>query len=281
MVCSVLYPALRMQLTHRAMLADCHTHLDQYAAEEIPAILERAQAAGVGLVIAAGSTLDSSRACVALAQQHPIVYAGVGMHPMDLSGPVDETTYAELARLASPASCGKVMVISEVGLDYMEGCPPRQLQEQVFRAHIRLALELELPIVFHTREAAEDTLRLLREEGAQRVGGAWHYFQGEETLAQEAMDMGFFISLAKPLLRLPQLQEVASRLPLDRIVLETDAYPQPWKRRRTNWTEPKDVRAVAEKLAELRGISLEEVASATTANLSRMLGSAQTHIFPR
>jgi len=250
------------------VLADCHTHLDQYPPQETSAILERARAAGVTMVAAAGGTVESSRACVALAREHPMVLAGVGIHPMDITGPVDDSSYCQLRELASSK---KVVMISEVGLDFQEARSPRPLQDQVFRAQIRLARELGLPIVFHTREADEATLQVLREEAAWQVGGAWHYFQGSEAQARETLELGFSISLAKPLLRLPHLQQVATRLPLEGIVLETDAYPQPWKRKRANWTEPKDVRAVAERLAQLRGISLEEVAAATTTNLRRML----------
>lgn len=145
------------------------------------------------------------------------------------------------------------------------------MQHQAFRRQIALAREVGLPIVFHSREAHADTLRLLREEHAEDVGAVMHYFQGDEATAREAIASGFLISLARPLLRLPHLQEVAARLPLGHIVLETDAAPQPWKKHRRNWTEPYHVRLVAEKLAELQGVSLEEVARVTSANLLRLL----------
>ncbi len=248
---------------------DSHTHLSDYPPEEVGGVLERARNADVRTVVAAGTGLESSRASVALARAHEGVYAGVGLHPMDLKGPVDDATYAALAGLAR--SHPKVVCISEVGLDFLPTSPPPEVQDQAFREQIRLALELRLPIIFHSRESHPEVLRTLREEGAGKAGGAMHYFQADLATAREAMEMGFFISLARPLLRLPELQEVARQLPLESIVLETDSAPQPWKKYRKNWTEPHHVRVVAEKLAELKAVTLEEVASATTANLRRLL----------
>ncbi len=252
----------------RGPLADCHTHLDQYDPAELPGILQRAQAVGVGLIIAAATTLPSARRVLELCRHHPVLYAGVGLHPMDLPGPVDGATLAELRKLARDP---KVVVWSETGLDYLPTSPPKEVQERAFRDQIRLAVELDLPLVVHSREADQDLLRVLREEGANRVGGAMHYFQGDLAAAEAAMALGFFISLAKPLLRLPELQEVAARVPLERIVLETDSYPQPFKKHRHRWTEPSHLPQVAEKLAELQGTTVERVAEATTTNLVRML----------
>ena len=252
------------------MLADCHTHLDSYPPEEIEGILQRAHQAGVGLIISAGTTLDSSLECIRLAARFPSVFAGVGIHPMDIKAPVDEDTYNRLKELA--ASSNKVLVISEIGLDFMEGTPDRDLQYQAFREQIRLARELRLPIEFHTREAHHETLRVLQEEQAYQVGAIMHYFQADEATANRCIDLDFYISLARPLLRLPHLQELVAKLPMERIVLETDSYPQPFKRKRDSWTEPRHVRTVAEKVAELKRLSLEEVEHITTGNLLRLLG---------
>ncbi|MBI4236299.1 MAG: TatD family hydrolase, partial [Chloroflexi bacterium] len=153
------------------------------------------------------------------------------------------------------------------------GMPDRAWQEQSFRAQIGLAVERGLPIVFHNREAGLEPLRILREEGGTRVGLVAHYFQGPRDYAFACLDMGVYLSLAKPLLRLADLQDlVRDALPLDRIVLETDSYPQPWKRRRSSWTEPAYLLQIAAKVADLKGLSLEEVAAVTTANLARVLG---------
>lgn len=251
-------------------LIDCHSHLDSFSDEEIEQILIRAQDAGVGTVITAGTTPETSARAVQLAMAFPAMYAGVGVHPMDLTGPIDEHAYRTLHSLAT--STNRVVTISEIGLDFMEGMPVPSDQYQAFRAQIRLARELRLPIVFHSREAHDATLRVLREERAYEVGGAMHYFQADRDTASRAIDLGFHISLARPLLRLPELQEVAASLPLDSIVLETDSAPQPFKAKRGNWTEPRHTRDVASKLAELQDLTVDEVATATTSNLLGMLG---------
>jgi TatD DNase family protein len=252
------------------LLTDSHTHLDQFPPIEIPEVIGRAVEAGVGLIICAGTTLESSRACVEMTKRYPVIYAGVGLHPMDLKGPLDDATYREMAELASSNS--KVVCVSEVGLDFLPTSPPREVQYQALRRQIGLARELKKPIIFHSRESHPEMLQVLREERAEETGGVMHYFQGDMETARQVLDLGFYISLAKPLLRLPELQEVARGLPIERIVLETDCYPQPFKRHRHSWTEPHHVRMVAEKLSEINGVGVEEVEKATTRNLLGLLG---------
>lgn len=256
-------------MVNSCFLGDSHTHLDQYSPDEIPSILQRARDAGVGIIICAGTTLDSTRACVQMSRQYDVIYAGVGIHPMEAHQEIDEGTYGDLEAVAKGNP--KVVCISEVGLDFLPTSPDHQIQFQVFREQIRLARSLKLPIIFHSRESHPEVFRTLREEGAEEVGGTMHYFQGDEATALEAISCGFFISLARPLLRLPELQGVAKTIPLEHIVLETDAAPQPFKKYRSNWTEPRHVLTVAEKLAELKGITLAEVAEVTTRNLTRLL----------
>lgn len=258
-----------MQQREHILFGDAHTHLDQYGPEEIPGILERAAEAGIGFIVCAGTTVESTRACIRLTEEHSPFYAGVGIHPMEAHRPVDDDTYFELESLARDNA--KVVCISEVGLDYMPTSPDHQVQDQVFRAQIRLAKSLQLPIIFHSRESHDDVFRTLREEDAGSVGGIMHYFQGDEPTAREAIDCGFFISMARPLTRLPHLQDVARAIPLENMVLETDAYPQPFKKYRHNWTEPRHVREVAQFLADIKGITLEEVAHTTTHNLAILL----------
>ena len=253
------------------MLVDCHTHLDSFSDAEVAGILERARGAGLGLVISAGTTLESSRRSVELSGGFREFFAGVGLHPMDLLEPIDDATCASLRDMA--ASAEKVVVVSEIGLDFVEGAPDRAIQYAAFRAQIGLAREMGLPVVFHSREADDEVLRLLREERAYEVGGAMHYFQGDDDAAARAMDLGFHISLARPLLRLPHVQRVAAGLPLTSVVLETDTAPQPFKAKRESWTEPRHVRPIAEKLAELQGRQVAEVEAVTTDNVRRMLGS--------
>ena len=252
-------------------LIDTHCHLDAYVTDcEIGEVLERARIVGVRLIVNAGTTVQSSRRCVKLTKKFPELYAGVGIHPMDLTGPVDDGVYAQLSECAT--STDKVIVISEIGLDFLDNMPDRAMQYQAFREQIRLARELRLPIVFHSREAHDEVLRVLREERAYEVGGAMHYFQGDMDTARAAIDLGFYISLAKPLLRLPHLQAVAADLPLERIVLETDSAPQPFKAKRENWTEPRHLRDIAHKLAELREMDVRDMCRITTENFFTMLG---------
>ncbi len=251
------------------LLIDCHAHLDSFTNEEVADVMSRALSAGVGAVISAGTTERSSARSIELSQSFPSIFAGVGVHPMNLDSPLDD---AALDRLRALASSGeKVLVMSEIGLDFMDGAPDRAMQFDAFRSQIRIALDLRLPVVFHSRQAHEDVLRVLREERAYEVGGVMHYFQADARVAREAADLGFYISLARPLLRLPHLQETASRIDLEHVVLETDAAPQPFKAKRENWTEPRHVQAVAQKLAELQGKTLEEVDETTTANVRRLL----------
>ena len=252
------------------ILGDCHTHLDQYPVLEIPDILSRAHKSGIAFAVCAGTTIKSTRDCIELAEQHKPLYAGVGIHPMEAHEPVTEEVYTQLEQMAKSSS--KVVCISEVGLDFLPESPARETQYQVFREHIRLAKSLKLPVIFHSRESHPEVFRTLREENADEVGGAMHYFQGDEATAREAIDCGFYISLARPLSRLPELQEVARVIPLHNIVLETDAAPQPFKKYRTNWTEPRHIHSVAETLAEIKGITVDEVAEVTTRNLALLLG---------
>ena len=252
------------------LLGDCHTHLDQYPAEEIPEILDRAGEAGVGLIVCAGTTVESSVDCVRMAERRQPLYAGVGVHPMEAHEVMDEEAYSRLRGLAQDNP--RVVCVSEIGLDFLPTSPDRETQFQVFRQQIRLALDLKLPIIFHSRESHPEVFQTLREEGAGDVGGAMHYFQADEATAREAIECGFFISLARPLLRLAHLQDAARAIPLEHIVLETDAAPQPFKKYRTNWTEPRHTQEVALRLAELKGITFEEVAQVTTRNLTNLLG---------
>ena len=250
-------------------LADAHTHLDQYGPEEIPGILERAGAAGLRFIVCAGTTLESTRDCIRMTEEHEVFYAGVGIHPMNAHNPIDDDTYGQLEDLAR--NNPKVVCISEIGLDFLPESPDHEVQYQVLREQVRLARSLKLPVIFHSRESHPEVFRTLREERADEVGGVMHYFQGDEPTARAAIDCGFFISLARPLTRLTELQEVARVIPLENIVLETDAYPQPFKKYRHNWTEPRHVLEVAQQLADLKGVPLSEVSRVTTRNLARLL----------
>ena len=253
----------------RTPLVDGHTHLDQYDPSELPGLLARAQAAGVGLIVAAGTSLASCARVLELAGSHPSIRAGLGLHPADLEGPWSDATEAALRAMAAHPA---VVEWSECGLDYMPGSPERTIQQDTLRQQVRLAREFGLALVVHSREADEDTWRILAEERAEEVGGAWHYFGGTREQAERAFDMNFRISLAKPLLRDHALQAVAASLPLERVVIETDSYPQPFKKHRERWTEPWHLPQVVEALAAAQGVEPEAVAQATTTNYLAMLG---------
>jgi TatD DNase family protein len=252
-------------------LFDCHTHLNQYPESEIEEILDRANAAGVAGVILAGSDVKSSKQCIDLAEQNYKIFAGVGIHPMDVEVGMNDHTVQILFDMALDSS--RVITVSEVGLDGMSGAPDIGLQEKILRAQIGMARDLRLPIIYHARFTYPRVLDILQEEKAFEVGGAAHYFQGDLSTAKRCIDLGFFISLARPLLRMPELQEVARKLPLEYIVLETDSYPQPFKKYRERWTEPRHILEIVETLSTLKEIDIETVIRQIAVNTEKMLSS--------
>ena len=259
------------------MLVDIHTHIQQHAEDEHLGIIERAADAGVLVMIAAGTTVKDTEAAIDLARRSSAVRAGVGIHPDQIDAPVP---YDDLAAIGEMASRHEVAMMSEIGIDFLRGAPEHQHQQDAFAAHIEIAKREQLSVVFHVREesdnlntyAARDAaLGILNDANIGDVGGAAHYFQGNYDYARRVLDLGLCVSLAKPLLRSAELQQVAAKLPLDRIVLETDAYPQPFKRKRDKWTEPRDLVQVAECLAAVRNIPYEEVATRTTENARQLV----------
>ena len=246
------------------MLVDSHCHLDEFQNDEIANILVRAKEVNVDLVVTVGTTLENSFRAVELSTIFPNIWAGIGIHPMEVDREFDQVAYKTFSDLID--STDKVIAVSEIGLDFLDTSPDRLLQYQVFREQIRFARERMLPIIFHSRESYSETLKVLREEHAYDVGGIMHYFQGNETIAWEAIDLGFYISLAKPFLRSEDLQSVVKSIPLENIVLETDAAPQPFKDNRQKWTEPRHVYDIASKLSEIKNISFAQVEEVTTKN---------------
>ena len=188
---------------------------------------------------------------------------------MDISKPLTTEDYQTLTELASTEP--KVIVMSEIGLDYMEGMPDRAWQFPAFREQISIARALKLPIVFHSREAHQDCFRVLKEEKGYEVGGIMHYFQGSLEEAQQVIDLGFYISVARPIFRLPHLQEVVAKVPIENIVIETDTAPQPFKKNRDNWTEPRYLRPIMEKIAELKDMDISIVEASLFQNTKKLL----------
>jgi TatD DNase family protein len=252
------------------MLIDSHAHLDfsQFKSDQ-DEVIARALDAGVTQIINVGTDLISSEASVALAHRHPSVYASVGIHPHDAKSLSSEA----LKRLAQLASDDKVVAIGEMGLDFYRDLSPRRQQREAFRQQIRLAIELDMPLVVHDRDAHAEVLKILQEEGAHRVGGVLHCFSGDLKMARQGLEMGFHISFAGPLTYSGETkQAIARQIPLNKILVETDCpflTPVPRRGRRN---EPAYVRHVAEKIAEIRGISYEEVAEATSKNAARVFG---------
>jgi len=248
------------------MLIDSHVHLDdaRYDADR-DAMLARARAAGVGTFITIGTHLQDSEWACAFAAATPDAYATVGLHPELVDRWRDDTDLALYRQLALR---DKVVAIGEVGLDYHHGNEDRSQQQRVFCAMIRLSRELELPLVIHQREAAEDTLRILREEKAGAFGGVFHCFAGDLATAQAAMGLGFRIAVGG-VMTFPNagaLREVVKALPLSALMLETDG---PWlapQSQRGQRNEPAFLPAICQKLAEVKGISVAEAEAATTAN---------------
>ncbi len=251
------------------MLIDSHAHIDtsRFDADR-EAVIQAAVAGGVTRVIDPGCDLASSRAALALAKAHPgVVFAGAGTHPHDASSHNAEVE-AQYRVMAQEA---EVVAIGEFGLDYFRMLSPRETQREVFCAHLRLARELDLPCIIHVRDSHEDVIELLRAHG-QGVRGVFHCFSGTVAQAEECLEFaGFLLSFAGPLTKQGnELPEVARLAPAERILVETDSpylVPKPLRAKRN---EPLFVKQTAEKLAEIRGVTLEEIARITTANAVRL-----------
>ena len=254
------------------MLVDSHCHLDfPDLSRCLPEILARMDENGVGWAVCIGVNLKDFPGVLALAESHPNLYATVGIHPeyADVENPGEE----ELVVLADHP---KVIAIGETGLDYYWQKDRPQWQRDRFRRHIRAAIRARKPIVVHMRDAADDTVTILKEEGAQAVGGVMHCFTETWEVARDALDLGFHISFSGIVTfkNALAIKEVARKTPLDRILLETDSpylAPVPY---RGKPNEPAYVRHVAEEVARLRGLSPEQVGEATTTNFFNLFKHA-------
>lgn len=252
-------------------LVDSHAHLDdrQFAAD-LEEVLARAEASGVKTIITMGVNLESSREAVALASRYPQVYAAVGVHPHEAGG-VTEAVWEELEALArSP----KVVAIGEIGLDYHYNHSEPEIQKQVFRRQLQLAVGLGLPAVIHDREAHEDIMDLLATFSGRERAGVVHCFSGDTAMARELIALGFYISFPGTI-TFPQAENtrlVAAWVPLEVVLVETDCpylSPVPYRGRRN---EPARVLEVATCLAGLRSLPVEEIAAITSANARTLFG---------
>ncbi|KRE45415.1 TatD family hydrolase [Paenibacillus sp. Soil724D2] len=253
------------------MLTDSHTHLNaEQFNEDQDEVIGRALDAGVTRIVNVGFNRETIPSSIALAERYDFIYSTVGWHPVDAIDmmPGDLEWIEELCKHE------KVVAIGEIGLDYYWDKSPKDVQQRVFREQIRLARKLGMPIVVHNRDAHHDILHILKEEKAEEVGGIMHCFSGSWETAKQCLDMNFHISFGGPVTfkNARQPKEVLAQVPLDRILIETDApylTPHPFRGKRN---ETGYVRLVAEMAAEIRGMTLEEIAEITTNNAIRLLG---------
>ncbi|RUS47229.1 TatD family hydrolase [Cohnella sp. AR92] len=257
------------------MLFDTHAHMDSPKFDDDrEEMIERARAAGVETIVNIGFNRETIPTTMALAEKYPFIYAAVGWHPTDA---IDMKLEEDLSWIERLCAHPKVVAIGEIGLDYYWDTSPKDLQQIVFREQIRLAKRLKKPIIIHNRDAHADVVRLLQEEGASEVGGIMHCFSGSWETAKQCLDMNFYISFGGPVTfknaRVPK--EVLEQVPNDRLLIETDSpylTPHPYRGKRN---EPAFVRLVAEAAAEIKGISLEEIAKLTTRNSLECFGLAR------
>lgn len=251
------------------MLFDTHTHLNADQFEEDRAeVIERARAAGVTKMLVVGFDRPTITKAMEITEVDPDIYASVGWHPVDAVDMTDE----DLNWIETLAEHPKVVALGEMGLDYHWDKSPKDIQKEVFRRQIHLARKLELPIIIHNREATQDILSILEEEEARDVGGIMHCFSADWEAAKRCLDLGFHLSFGGPVTfkNAQETRDVAEKVPLDRLLIETDCpflSPHPYRGKRN---EPARVRLVAEQLAELHKISLEELGQITMQNAIRL-----------
>ena len=246
-------------------LFDTHAHLDDKKYDQDrEEMLKRAQAKGIQHIVNVGYDLASSQRSIRLAEQFAFIYAAVGIHPHD-AGETTEESFSKLRKLAEHP---KVVAVGEMGLDYFRDLSPRDIQQQVFRRQLGLARAIGKPVIIHDREAHGDIMTILKEEQAGQIGGILHCFSGSWEMAEQCLEMGFYLSIAGPVTfsNARKLVEIAAKVPLNRLLIETDApylTPEPYRGKRN---ESAHVALVAEKIASVRKITLEELAEATTSN---------------
>ena len=251
------------------MLFDTHVHLnDDQFADDLEEVIERARLNGVERVVVVGFDEKTIKRAMELIDTYDFMYAAIGWHPVDAI----DLTDSYLDWIEELTAHPKVVAIGEIGLDYHWDKSPKDVQQAVFRRQIQLAKKLDLPIIIHNREATEDVVTILEEEGAAEVGGIMHCFSGSPETAKRCLDMNFYISLGGPVTfkNAVKPKEVAKEVPLDRLLIETDCpylAPHPYRGKRN---EPSYVKLVAEQIADLKEISFDEVARATTENANRL-----------
>ncbi|RKD22812.1 hydrolase TatD [Ammoniphilus oxalaticus] len=251
------------------MLFDTHAHLNsgQFSKDQVE-VIQRAKENGVSRIVNIGIDRATNKTSLALAEEYDFIYTAVGWHPHNAKEMRDE----DLDWLRELSQHPKVVAIGEIGLDYYRDRSPRDTQQAAFRKQIQLAKEVGLPIIIHDRDAHQDVLDILREENAAEVGGIMHCFSGSPEMAQECIDMNFYISLAGPVSykNAKRPKEVAQQVPLERLLIETDCpylTPEPYRGERN---ESGYVRYVAETIAKLRNMEYEQLCKITYENAERL-----------
>lgn len=255
------------------MLIDSHCHLNMLNLEkyqdDLNALVTTTHEAGVNRMLNVCVNIETAREVIEVAEQFEHVYASVGLHPSDVKGQVPDRNML-LDLIDHP----KVIAVGETGLDYHYNKEQLEEMRESFRLHINIAKETKRPLIIHTRDAREDTIQILREEKADEIGGVMHCFTESWEMAEAALELGFYISFSGIVTfkSAKELQDVAKKVPVDRMLIETDSpylTPVPF---RGKPNEPQYVKYVAEKIAELRGMSFDEVAAVTSENFMRLFG---------
>ena len=247
------------------MLIDTHAHLTMPQFDkDREAVIQRAHQAGLLHMVTVGTDLDDCHKAVTLAEAYSTISATVGIHPHDVKA-VNNGTYYQLKNLAAHES---VVAIGEIGLDFYRNLSPQEEQRAHFRRQLQLAREVSLPVVIHDRDAHEEVVTILREERAESIGGVIHCFSGDWKMAKTCLDMGFYISIAGTVTfkRDDSYYDIVRRIPLDRLLVETDCpflAPKPFRGKRN---EPAYVRHTAEDVARIRGVDPADLGAAVTRN---------------
>jgi len=251
------------------MLIDSHAHLGMSDFKrDLEQVIQSAKESGVGYIFTVGTEKKDWERVLEIAGSHPSIYAILGVHPHNAKE-IGDQTYLVLKDLCRNE---KVKAYGEIGLDFFRNLSPRDIQLKRFREQIGLAKELGLPIVVHDREAHRETLEILRSENAEECGGVIHCFSGDDEMARACMDMGFYISIPGSITfkNAEAFREIVKRIPLESLLVETDApfiTPEPFRGKRN---EPSYVRYTAQKIAEIKKVSFEKVAEVTTENALRV-----------
>ncbi len=251
------------------MLIDSHCHLDfeDFATEGLASVVERARTAGVSRMLTICCEIEKFPKILAVADQFDFINCSIGTHPHQSNEP-EEVKFTTADIVARAQQSDKIVALGETGLDYYYDFSPKDVQQQVFSRHIEAALETGLPLIIHTRDAEEDTMRLLRDVGQGKVRGVMHCFTGSQWLADQALDIGFYVSFSGILTfkKSQELRDIAKTVPMDKLLVETDSpylAPMPYRGKRN---EPSYVVETAKVLAEVKGVDCATIAAQTTQN---------------